>query len=356
MMDAPKSSYSIAELAEITSSEIVGNPNHLITGIDNLECAGNEDASFLANPLYLKILTKSNAGVVFVNQPCTGVTINQLINPSPSKAFQQVIDLFHGHKQIESAYKGIHPNATIHPSATIGQNVTIGPNTTIDQNVSIDDNTIIAPNVYIGPGSHIGKNCIIHSQVTIRENCSLGEGVIIQPNAVIGSCGFGYSTDSKGRHKKLQHIGKVVIEDHVEIGACTCIDRARFKETRIKLGAKIDNLVQVAHGVHIGEHSLIISQAGIAGSTTLGKHNVIAGQVGVVGHLKIGDNITIAARGAVTKNLQHPGRYGGAPAIPEEKFYRQQMHFRKLDIYVSKIKELEDKIKALEEKLSSTMV
>lgn len=349
-----KTSYTIAELAEITSSEIIGDPNHKIFGIDNLECATRDDASFLANALYAKVLKTSNAGVVFVNQPLADhSTINQLIHPAPSKAFQQIIELFHNCKLTESGFKDIHPSAVIHPTAKIAANVSIGPNTTIDQNVFIDSNTLIHANVSIGPNVTIGKNCIVYPQVTIRENCEIGNFVILQPNAVIGSCGFGYHTDAKGRHKKQQHIGKVVLEDHVEIGSCTCIDRARFKETRIKEGAKIDNLVQIAHGVQIGEGSLIISQSGIAGSTHLGKYNVIAGQVGVVGHLQLGDHITIAARGAVTKSLKSPGRYGGAPAIPEEKFYRQQMHFRKLDMYVAKIRMLEEKLAELENKLST---
>lgn len=353
-MKEQKTGYTIAQLAEMTSSEIFGDPNHKIFGIDNLECATQEDASFLANALYSKILKTSNAGVVFVNQPLADHSkINQLIHPSPSKAFQQLIDLFHNHKLLESGFKEIHPSATIHPTAKIAENVSIGPNTTIDQNVFIDSNTTIHPNVSIGPNVKIGKNCIIYPQVTIRENCEIGNFVILQPSAVIGSCGFGYNTDAQGRHNKQQQIGKVVLEDHVEIGACTCIDRARFKETRVKQGVKVDNLVQIAHGVQIGEGSLIISQSGIAGSAQLGKYNILAGQVGIVGHIELGDHVIIAARGAVTKNLKEPGRYGGAPVMTEEKFYRQQMHLRKLDSYVSKIKELEEKLSQLEKKLNS---
>ncbi len=354
-MSEPKT-YTIAQLAALTSSEIVGDPNFLISGIDNLECAKEQDASFLANPLYIKDLKKTKAGVVFINQPFADLHTNQLIHPHPSKAFQQIIELFHQDDLSVSGFTGIHPTTTIHPTAKIGQNVSIGPYTSIDQNVVIGDNTTIHSNVSIGPNVIIGKNNIIYSQVSIRENCTLGDFVILQPNAVIGSCGFGYTTDLRGRHTKLQHIGKVVIEDNVEIGACSCIDRSRFKETRIKCGAKIDNLVQIGHGVVVGDHSIIISQTGIAGSTVLGKHNIMAGQVGVVGHLELGDGIIIAARGAVTKNLKNPGKYGGAPALPEEKFYRQQMHLRKLDTYVEKIKELEEKLAQLEKKFSPTTV
>lgn len=352
-MESKKTSYTIGELAKMTSSEVIGDPNYPIFGIENLECATNSDASFLANPLYLKTLKRSKAGVVFMSEPLPDSSTNQLINQHPSKAFQQIFSLFHDSKVTETGFKGIHPSAVIHPTAVIAENVTIGPNTTIDQQVQIGSGTQIHANTSIGPYTSIGKNSIIHPQVTIRENCILGNFVTIQPGAVIGSCGFGYITDSQGKHKKLKHIGKVVLEDYVEIGSCTCVDRARFKETRIKQGAKIDNLVQIAHGVQIGEGSMVISQAGIAGSTSLGKYNVIAGQVGIVGHLQLGDHITIAARGAVTKNLKHPGRYGGAPAVPEEKFYRQQMYLRKLDIYASKIRDLEAKFEDLKKKIES---
>ncbi|MCH9632305.1 MAG: UDP-3-O-acylglucosamine N-acyltransferase [Chlamydiae bacterium] len=350
-MEEQKTCYTIAELAQITSSEIVGNPNHQIFGIDDLESATSNDASFLANSIYVKALKKSNAGVVFVNQPLSDNPVNQLINPSPSKAFQQIIDLFHSHKLLESGFKGVHPSATIHPSAKIASNVTIGPNVTIDQNATIGSNTIINPNACIGPNVIIGKNCIIHSQVTIREHCQLGDFVIVQPGAVIGACGFGYLTDQKGHHKKIQHTGTVILEDYVEIGACTCIDRGRFKETIVEKGAKIDNLVQIAHGVKIGAGSMVISQSGIAGSTILGKYNIIAGQVGIIGHLKFADHVTVAARGAVTKSLTKPGRYGGNPAVPAEKYHEKQMHQRRLYMYANKIKILEKKLEELEKRL-----
>ncbi len=347
-MSDTKTCYTIAELAEITSSKVVGDPNYQISGIDNLECATGCDASFLANPLYSKALKVSNAGVVFINQPLTGIPCNQLIHPNPSEAFQQIIELFNNSTLAESGFKGIHPTAVIHPSATISPNVSIGPHAVIDQNVVIGENTTIYAQVSIGANVEIGNNCIIHPQATVRENCIIGNFVILQPSAVIGSCGFGYSTNSKGQHKKLKHFGKVILEDHVEVGACSCIDRARFKETRIKTGVKIDNLVQIAHGVQVGESSLIIAQVGIAGSSIIGKHNILAGQAGVVGHLKLTDHVRVAAKGAVTKNLTEPGMYGGIPAIPKDKFYRQQMHFRRIDQYAKRIKKLEAKLQQLE--------
>lgn len=342
-------SYTLKELAQITSSEIVGDPSFRVYGVEKLESATKEDASFLANPLYLKVLKKSHAGVVFLNQlPQEELKTNYLIHPNPSKAFQQVIELFHDYSLANSGFTGIHPSAVIHSSAKIGENVAIGPLTVIDQNVEIGANTQIGAHVSIGPHVKIGSNCQIHPNVTIRENCELHDYVILQPGAVIGSCGFGYNTDAQGNHKKLFHVGRVVLGSHVEIGANTTVDRGRFKDTCIRNGVKIDNLVQVGHGVQIGENSLIIAQTGIAGSTILGKFNVLAGQVGIVGHIQTVDHVTIAARGAITKNITKPGRYGGAPALPDELFYKQHMHLRKLDTYAKKIKELESKVDELQ--------
>lgn len=342
-------SYTLEELAKITSSEVVGDPSYRVYGVESLESATEKEVSFLANPLYLKVLKRSNVGAVFVNQPPeVDLKTNYLLNPNPSKAFQQVIELFHDHSLANSAFTGVHPTAVIHPSAQIADNVEIGPYTIIDQKVHIGPNTQIGAHVSIGPHVKIGSHCTIHPSVTIRENCELQDYVIIQPGAVIGSCGFGYITDAKGNHNKLLHVGRVVIEDHVEIGSNTTIDRARFKETRIHSGVKIDNQVQVGHGVHIGANSIIISQVGIAGSTILGKYNVIAGQVGIVGHIKTCDHVTVAARGALTKDIKKPGQYGGAPALPQDKFYKQHMHLRNLDTYVKKIKEMAAKIKEFE--------
>ncbi len=342
-------SYTLSEIAKMTSSELLGDPDFVVKGVDNIESAAASDLTFLANPLYAKQLNRSKAGAILTTQPLSiEKNIHLLIHPNPSKAFQQIIELFHDLELSNSGFTNIHETAVIHPSAEIAEKVQIGPYVVIDQNTKIGANTKILAHTTIGPYVSIGENCLIHAGVTIRENCELKNAVILQPGAVIGSCGFGYITDNKGHHKKLQHVGRVILEDFVEIGANTTIDRSRFKDTHIEQGTKIDNLVQVGHGVKIGAHSLIISQAGIAGSTKLGRHNIIAGQVGIVGHLELGDYITIAARGAVTKNLKHPGRYGGAPAVPEDRFYTQQMHFRKLDIYVSKIKNLEKRLAQLE--------
>ena len=228
----------------------------------------------------------------------------------------------------------LQPNMDIHPTARIGKDVQIGPNSVIDQGAIIGDHTVISACVSIGAGVVVGTHCHIHSNVTVREKCAIGSRVILQPGAVIGSCGFGYTTDAKGRHTKLEQLGTVIIEDDVEIGANTTIDRARFKATRIGRGTKIDNLVQIGHNVHIGQDNIIVSQTGIAGSAKTGKNVVFGGQAGVVGHLEIADYVMIATRGGVSKSILEPGKYAGSPVMGLSEYNRQQVQLRKITTYV----------------------
>jgi UDP-3-O-[3-hydroxymyristoyl] glucosamine N-acyltransferase len=195
-------------------------------------------------------------------------------------------------------------------------------------------------------------HCHFHPHVTVRERCEIGNCVILQPGAVIGSCGFGFTTDTKGRHTKLEQLGTVILEDHVEIGANTSIDRARFKSTRIGRGTKIDNLVQIGHNVHIGYDNIIVSQTGIAGSVKTGKNVVFGGQAGVVGHLEIADFVMVATRGGVSKSINQPGKYAGGPVMGLSEYNRQQVHLRKITDYVKQIEELKKRLSELEEKLA----
>ncbi|HPE84710.1 MAG TPA: UDP-3-O-(3-hydroxymyristoyl)glucosamine N-acyltransferase, partial [Chlamydiales bacterium] len=190
-------------------------------------------------------------------------------------------------------------------------------------------------------------NCTIYPHVTIRERSQIGNRVTIQPGAVIGSCGYGYTMDAKGHHNKLEQIGNVIIEDDVEIGANTTIDRARFKSTRIGRGTKLDNLVQIGHNVSLGEDNLIISQSGIAGSAKTGRHVFMGGQGGIVGHVDITDNVQIATRGGVSKDIKTSGIYGGGPVMPMKEFNTMQVHIRKLSSYAKRLKELEIQLASL---------
>lgn len=342
-----KKCYSLSQLAEMTGSKLVGDPNYIIEGIENLDAAGPRHAAFLENPRYEKQMVLSKAGVIFIHpsiSPIEGRFF--LLNEAPSLAFQQVIELFIQSPQ--TGFLGIHPTAVIHEEASIGEGVTIGPKAVIDRAVSIGDGTFIGAGVYVGAETTIGSACHLHANVIIREGCSVGNRVIIQPGAVIGSCGFGYFTDKKGTHLPLKQLGSVVIEDDVEIGANTTIDRARFKTTRIGRGTKIDNLVQIAHQVELGESNLIVSQVGIAGSTKTGHHVVMGGQAGIIGHITITDGVILAARSAVSKSIEKSGIYSGIPAAPIKEFNAQFVQLRSVGKLVERLKALEAKVKSLE--------
>lgn len=345
--------FTLAQLAEATSSRLVGDENKIITGINTLEEATSSEASFLSSSFlvherYKTLLKKSLAGVICIHKDQeVPEGKNLLISDNPSIAFQKIAKLFFSDSFV-TGFKGIHPTAILHEEAKIGINVQIGPFAVIDKDVIIGDNTTIHPHVTIAAGVKMGKECTIFSQVSIREGCILHDRVTLQPGCVIGSCGFGYVTDEQGNHKKLEQLGIVILEDDVEIGANSTIDRARFKKTIIRKGTKIDNLVQIGHNVEIGENNLFAAQTGIAGSAKTGSHVYGGGQVGILGHVTITDQVMLATRSGVSKSLLKSGKYRGSPAIEIPSYNKQKIHVRKLETYLKRIEALEKKIEDLE--------
>lgn len=341
--------FTLKELAELTSATLIGNATHQIHGVAPLESAAPGEASFLANPRYREALGSSQAGVVCIDKntpPLEGK--NFLVSDDPSRTFQIIAEAILDAAYNQSGFKGIHPTAVIHPTAKIGAGVQIGPYAVIDQGSEIGDHTQIYACVSIGPGVTAGTHCIFYPHSAVRERCKIGHRVILQPGAIIGSCGFGYTTSSQGVHTKLNQLGTVILEDDVEIGANTTVDRARFKETRIGKGTKIDNLVQIGHNVVLGQDNLIVSQTGIAGSTKTGRNVICGGQVGIVGHLEICDGVMIATRGGVSKSILESGKYGGSPVMPLSEYNKQQVQLRKIGEYAKKIEALEKRLAALE--------
>lgn len=346
-----KKVFTLAELAKQTQSRLIGDPAHCITNVADLEAAGAEDASFLANPQYEKAMLSSQAGVVFISPQITPLEgRNFLVTDNPSRAFQQAVEAFLGDAlQLKSGFSGIHPTAVIHDTVKLGKDVLIAPHVVIDQHTTIGDHTIIGPGSVIGVNVTIGDHCNIHSNVTIRERCQIGNRVILQPGVVIGSCGFGYTTDNRGQHTKLNQVGIVIIEDDVEIGANTTIDRSRFKATVIGRGTKIDNLVQIGHGVVIGQHNIIVAQTGIAGSTKTGNYVVFGGQCAIIGHIEIADGVMLAARSGVSKSITEAGKYSGVPVMPLNEYQRNAVQLRNIEKYIQEIKELRKRLDKLEE-------
>ena len=342
-------SISLLELAERTGARLMGDPDCRLFDIAPLEEAENGSVSFLGNPRYTKAAAKTRASAVFVSaelEATLPTACARLVVDHPSAAFQVAVELFVGQRRISSGFTGIHPTAVVHPTVQLAAGVTIQPYAVLDAEVSIGEGTVIGPHVSIGPGVSIGSRCYLHAHSVVREGVRLGDRVILQPGAVLGSCGFGYHTDpSTGCHRKLDQIGVVVVEEDVEIGANTTIDRARFQATRIGAGTKVDNLVQIAHNASLGRDNLIVAQVGLAGSCSTGDRCILGGQAAIVGHVAIGDDVTLTARAAATKNFTK-GVYSGAPAIPHHDHARQQVLERQLPKWVERIKSMEEQLDA----------
>jgi UDP-3-O-[3-hydroxymyristoyl] glucosamine N-acyltransferase len=334
-------SFTLKELAALCGGELRGDPALEIDGAASLSEAAAGEITFYADPRYLARLRKTRASAVFVPLDFSEQTAAAQIRvANPSKAFEQVV-LKLAPKPIAFT-PGIHPTAVVDPTAKIGRGISIQPHAVIESGATIGDNAVIGTGSYIGHDSIIGASCLIYANVTIRERTRIGARAIIHSGAVIGADGFGFEF-VEGRYQKIPQIGIVQIDDDVEIGANTTIDRARFGRTWIQEGVKIDNLVQIAHNVIIGKHSIIAAQTGISGSTRVGEKVMMAGQVGVIGHLTIEDNTIIAAQSGISKDLPG-GAWFGSPAVPLPEAKRQIA-------WIHRLGKLFDRVKAIEKKL-----
>jgi len=331
----------------MTAGKLTGDPELLIKGAASLMEAAEGDISFFGDVRYLVPLRKTRASAVFVPADFSETIPQAQIRVSnPAKAFEQIVlKLAPEPVRFEA---GIHPSAVVDPSAKIGKGVSIQPKAVIAPGVSIGANTVIGAGCYIGHETVIGEDSLIYPNVTIRERTIVGARVIIHSGAVIGADGFGFEMID-GRYVKIPQLGFVQIDDDVEIGANSTIDRGRFGRTWIQKGAKIDNLVQIAHNVVIGEHTVLAAQVGIAGSTRVGKYVVMAGQVGLVGHIEIADKVVIAAQAGVSKNLSE-GTWFMTPAVPLPKAKEQLAWLHRLGKLYARVKALEDGKKSGEEK------
>ncbi len=340
--------FTLKEIAEIVEGHLCGNPDTVITGISGIKEARQGDITFLANSKYSYLMKTTKASAVITAQDVEVGDKDIIRTDNPSLAFTRVVELVapNGVRHPQ----GIHPTAIIAKSAKIGKNVAVGAYAIIEHEVEIGDDTIIYGGCYIGHHSQIGKQCLIYPHVAVRERSEIGNRVIVHCGAVIGSDGFGFAT-VKGVQKKIPQIGSVLVEDDVEIGANVTIDRARFDKTIIGRGTKIDNLVQIAHNVVIGENCIIVAQAGISGSTVLGERVIVAGQAGIVGHVNIGDGAIIAAQAGVTKEVPPRTKVSGYPAKPHDTSKRVNACVQRLPAMYKRIKELEEKIEQLEKKL-----
>jgi UDP-3-O-[3-hydroxymyristoyl] glucosamine N-acyltransferase len=304
-------SYSLRELAEIVGGEVLGDPSVTIDGVAGIREAKKGEITFIANPKYEAYLEVTEASAVIANRDGNSSTSILKVG-NPYLAFLKVVTLF-SESALEKYPRGIHATAILDESVEVGEDVSIGAYSVIGAGTVIGDRTTILPLAAVCDGVRIGEDCLVFPHVTIREHSEIGDRVIIHSGAVIGSDGFGYANDGSAHHK-IPQIGIVRIEDDVEIGANSTIDRATTGVTLIRKGSKLDNLVQVAHNVVIGKNSILAAQVGVSGSTELGENVVLAGQAGLVGHIKIGDGAKVGAQGGVTKSIPPDTSVSGYPA------------------------------------------
>ncbi len=344
---------NIREIASLVNGTVSGEANLDINSVSKIEDAKSGDLTFLYLPAFEKYFTTTKASAIIVK---TGFSktrndITYIEVESPEKSFFTILKKYF---TPDFSLSGIDPSSFIHPTAKLAKNAAIGKNVVISAGCKIGTNTKIFHNTVISENVSLGNDCLIHANVSIRENCLLGSNVIIHSGTVVGSDGFGYTPNDKGEYEKIPQIGNVVIEDDVEIGSNVSIDRAAMGSTIIKRGCKIDNLVQIAHNVILGEDTVISAQTGISGSTKIGKNCILAGQAGLVGHIELGDSVVITAQSGVSKSILKPGYYMGSPAREMKIAQKINAHIHSLPEYAKKISELESELKKIKENLRVT--
>lgn len=341
----PGTGITLREIAERLEGEWAGGHGDIvISEVASLRDAAPGSISFLAHRRYLKDLQETRASAVILPKEVSFDRLPSIRVDDPYFAFAQLMHLFY---DLPYQARGVDERAIVGSGVHMGRDVTIYPYVYIEKDASIGDQVMIYPGTFVGKGSLIGDHSIIYPNVTIREGCRIGRRVIIHSGAVIGSDGFGF-VPHKGRHHKIPQVGGVIIGDDVEIGANTTIDRATIGNTVIRRGTKIDNLVQIAHNVSVGEDCLFAAQSGIAGSTQIGSHVTLAGQAGITGHIRIGDQVTVAGQAGVTKDVKEGQTVSGMPALPHRDWLRAMAVFEDLPDLKRKLSELDRRIKEIE--------
>ena len=335
---------SVQELAEFLHGTVEhDNPELKVTGVNGLVEAGPTDISF-AGPPHVEHCHLSKAGVMVLSPADPELDGRPVIRvENPRAAFAALLELFRPQEEVERV---ISPYAFVSKKAKIGSNVAIQPFAVVEDDAEIGDGTVLYPHAYVGKRVKIGQNCTLYPNTTVREDCVLGNRVILQSGAVIGGDGFGYITQN-GKHSKVLQTGNVVLQDDVEIGCNTCIDRATVDSTIVGKGTKIDNLVHLGHNDILGENCLVVAHVGISGSVTVGNNVTFAGQVGTVGHITIGNNCVFGGKAGITNNVPDNSVMGGYPAMPMKEWLRQEAYVRKVGDMLKKIKVLEKEIKDL---------
>jgi UDP-3-O-[3-hydroxymyristoyl] glucosamine N-acyltransferase len=342
----------LGELAAHVGGELVGDAGLLIMGLNGLAEASPGELSFYGNPRYRRQYEASRASAVLVGPEADareGVSLVRVANPH--LAFARISSLFHPRP---SHAAGVRPGAHVHPEARVHPEATVMAGATVDKNASVGARAVLFPGAYVGEGASVGEDSLLYPNVTVREHCVVGARVILHASCVVGADGFGFAFNPEGdngpEHYKVPQAGIVRIEDDVEIGACTCIDRATIGETVIGRGTKIDNLVQIAHNVKVGPLSLICAQAGVSGSAEVGMGVVLAGQVGVVGHIRVGDMAKVGAQSGVAHDVEDGQVVSGSPAVPHREWLRMSAALGQLGDLLKEVRTLRRRVETLEKK------
>lgn len=339
--------FTVEQIAGILNGDVVGNPQATVTGLSKIEEGMPGTLSFLANPKYEEYIYHTGASVVIVNRSfepssalpstCTLIKVDD--------AYSCFAKLLEAYNQFRTKQPAIEQPSYIAQSAQIGEGLYLGAFAYIGDHAKIGNNVKIYPGAYIGDNVTIGNDCVIYAGVKIYQDCQLGNHCVIHAGAVIGADGFGFAPNQENEYNKVPQIGNVILEDFVEIGANTTVDRATLGSTILRKGVKLDNLVQIAHNVEIGQNTVMAAQVGVAGSTKIGKNVMLGGQVGISGHIKIADDVKIAAQSGVPNNIKSTGDVLlGSPAIPIEDFKKSYFGFRKLPQILKRLQAIEEQL------------
>jgi UDP-3-O-[3-hydroxymyristoyl] glucosamine N-acyltransferase len=332
---------TLRQIAELVGGEAKGNPDLVIEGAAGLNEATPKDISFLANAKYAHLLKTTGAGAVLVSPDADVDGRPAVVTKNPHFGWAKVLEVLEKERLLHPS--GIHASAVVSPKAKLGKNVTVGALAVVEEGASIGDNTVIYPQAYVGRDAVLGKDCLVYPHVTIRERVKIGDRCIFQPGAVIGGDGFGFAFH-QGKHHKVPQVGGVEIGDDVEIQANCTVDRGAVGPTKVGSGTKVDNLVQIAHNVEIGQHCLVVALTGIAGSVKMGNYVTLAAQVGVAGHLSIGDQAQVGAKAGITSDIEPKAVVWGVPAQPLKEELKAIASVRKLPKLFEEIRGIRKKL------------
>jgi UDP-3-O-[3-hydroxymyristoyl] glucosamine N-acyltransferase len=328
---------TLREIADAVGGTVVGNPDRRISGLQPLDLAGPEHLSFLHNPRYAAQAQSSEAGAVIVASADMLAGRDLLVCPEPYLAMARALELVHPPRPLRP---GVHASAWVDPTASVADDAEVGPFVTVGEGAAVGERSRIDAGCVIGAHAAVGSECHLHPRVVVEERCRVGDRCILHAGVVIGSDGYGFAT-SGGIHHKVPQVGVAVIEDDVELGANVCVDRGTLGQTRVGRGTKVDNLVQIAHNVSVGEGCLLVAQVGISGSSRLGDHVVLGGQAGVVGHVVIGARSRISARAVVAKSVPEDAWVTGNPARPHREWLRANANLARVDKLRQRVEVLE---------------